>query len=346
MLLSWEARSMLSPVSPVKTYDYMKFTLILLLLLLPVKQADNELIKPKDLKEWVEFLSSDNMNGRQNGSKEMKVAAEWISSKFTEYGLKALIGNMVQDYSYTARSSQISERNVIGWIEGSDPVMKNEYIILSAHFDHVGVVHGASTDSICNGADDNAAGTSTLIGIAKYISDSGIKPGRSIIFCAFSGEENGMRGSRYFVKNLPVPAEKIIADMNFEMTGHSEELGKGKYYMTGCTFSNLDDIVKGYAAGYGLRLVDSIPVTNMLFNASDNVSFSKMSVADGISKGIPSGTFATSTLARYIHTPEDEAGLFDFENMAVLVNHFADVVLKLSREKKKVVWTDPQFTRP
>lgn len=324
----------------------MKFTFIILSLLLAGSQEGKEQIKPAELKEWVTFLSSDEMRGRQNGSKEMKIAAEWISSKFAEYGLKPLKGNMIQDYSYSARSTVINERNVIGWIEGSEPSLKKEYIVVSAHFDHVGVMHEAQPDSICNGADDNAAGTSTLIGIARYIRDSGIKPGRSIIFCAFSGEENGMRGSRYFVKSLPIQAESIIADMNFEMIGHSDELGKGKFYMTGCTLSNLDDIVKSYSGGYGPELIDTIPVTNMLFNASDNISFSKLSVTDGISKGIPSGTFATSTLASYLHTPADEAELFDFENMAVLVNHFAGVVLKLSEEKKKVIWTDPRFIRP
>ena len=83
-------------------------------------------------------------------------------------------------------------------IKGTDPLLKDQYIILSAHFDHVGVRKGSDTDSIYNGADDNAAGTCTLLGIAKTIKESGLKPGRTIVFAAFSGEEMGMRGSRLF----------------------------------------------------------------------------------------------------------------------------------------------------
>lgn len=324
----------------------MKTALLILFLVLPGFQVHDKYVRPQDLYDWVGFLSSDNMKGRQNGSAEMKVAAEWISAKFIEYGLRPMKGNLIQDYSYATRSSVINERNIVGWLEGADPSLKNEYLIISAHFDHVGMRKGIEADSICNGADDNAAGTATMIGIAKYIRESRIKPGRSIIFCAFSGEENGMRGSRNFASNLPVPAKSIIANMNFEMTGHSEELGRGKYYMTGCSFSNLDDIVKKYTAGSGLVLIDTIKMTDMLFNASDNASFSKMSLTDGITTGIPSGTFATSTLASYIHTPGDEIGLFDFENMAALVNHFGEVALRLSREKEKVIWTDSRYKRP
>jgi Zn-dependent M28 family amino/carboxypeptidase len=288
------------------------------------------------------------MKGRRNGSPEMKEAAEWISSKFGEYGIKYLDGHdsFIFDYSYNSRSAEINERNIIGLIEGSDPDLKNEILVLSAHFDHTGIRKGLSADSINNGADDNAAGTSTLIGIAKYIKESGVKPGRTIVFAAFSGEEDGIRGSRNFVFNLPFEAQRIYTNMNFEMTGHSEELGKGKYYMTGCPFSNLDDIIKSYITEPYIQLIDTIPITNMLFNSSDNIAFSRISVKDGVATGIPSGTFATSTLARYIHTPSDEAELFDFDNMALIVNHLAEVALKLSKEKKKVEWTDPKFKRP
>ncbi len=325
----------------------MKNVIFILLCLFPFNTG-KDLVTREDLKEWVLFLSSDEMRGRRNGSPEMLIAAEWISSKFREYDIRTLDGqnSFINNYSYSSRSVAINERNVIGMIEGTDPDLKDELLVLSAHFDHTGIRKGASADSINNGADDNAAGTSTLIGIAKYIKESGISPSRTIVFAAFSGEEDGMRGSRNFVSGLPFPAEKIYANLNFEMTGHSEELGKGKYYMTGCRFSNLDDIIKDYITDPGIRLIDTIPITEMLFNSSDNAAFSKMSVSDGVMTGIPSGTFATSTLAPYIHTPSDEADLFDFDNMAVIVNHFAEIVLKLSDEKKKIIWTDPKYRRP
>ena len=305
------------------------------------------LLKPDDLKILVKYLASDEMRGRANGSAEMKVAAEWISGRFKEYGLKPLLpdGSFIQNYTYQTREGSINERNVVGFIEGSDPELKDQYIVLSAHFDHMGVRSTGAADSIYNGADDNAAGTCTLIGIAKIFHDSGIKPGRSIIFAAFSGEENGIRGSRFFVANSPVPVKDFYVDLNFEMIGHSEYLGKNKYYMTGTNLSDLDEVIAQYDKGTGFQLIDTIQVARRLFFASDNIAFSRISVKDGITSGIPSGTFATTTMAPYIHSPSDEAALFDFENMAGLVNHFSDIVIRLSGSRTGINWTDPKFVR-
>jgi Zn-dependent M28 family amino/carboxypeptidase len=301
-----------------------------------------------ELKEWVSFLSSDQMKGRRNGSPEMKQAADWIEKKFLEAGLKPVdtTGNFIQEYSYMAKQGLVNERNVIGFIEGSDPELKNEYIIVSAHFDHIGIKKGNPVDSVYNGADDNASGTCTIAGIARNIKESGLKPGRSIIFAAFSGEESGMKGSGYFVSNCPVLVQKIYADLNFEMTGHSEGLGKRKYYMTGCSRSNLDNVITEYEKNSKYQLIDTLGITEMLFGASDNISFSRMSVQNGISTGVPSGTFATSTIPEYLHSVSDEASLFDFENMSEMVEHFTDVVLMLSNSKETVSWTDPNFVRP
>lgn len=312
------------------------------------KPNSKNTVTAEQLKEWVSFLASDQMKGRRNGSPEMKVAAEWIKDKFREEGLKPLLpdGEYIQNYTFTSRQAEVSERNVIGYIEGSDKNLKNEYIVLSAHFDHIGIRKGSLPDSIYNGADDNAAGTTTLIGIARAIKESGIAPSRSIIFAAFSGEEGGMRGSRYFVANSPVPVRSIYADVNFEMIGHSEYLGKNKFYMTGCLNSNLDDLVGEYDKNTGFQLIDTIKIAHVLFNSSDNIAFSRISINEGIITGIPSGTFATTTDARYIHQPSDEVGLFDFDNMAGLVNHFSGMVLWLSKCKSEVVWTDPKFIRP
>ena len=254
----------------------------------------------------------------------MKTAALWIGEKFREAGLKPLNNNseFIHDYTFVSRQGTVNEKNVIGYLEGSDPELKNEYIILSAHFDHIGVRKGIAADSIYNGADDNAAGTCTVIGIAKAIKDAGLKPGRSIIFAAFSGEEQGMRGSRNFVSNPPFPLSNFYANLNFEMTGHSEFLGKGKYYMTGCAKSNLDDLIKEYNRKTSFELIDTIEIAESLFNISDNISFSAISMADGIRSGIPSGTFATTTYSQYLHNVTDEADLFDYENMSELGKSF------------------------
>jgi hypothetical protein len=310
--------------------------------------SQHRAVTAENLKEWVSFLASDRMMGRRNGSPEMKEAAVWIAEKFREMGLEPIpfSAGFIHDYSYTSRQNAVNERNVVGLIEGSDPAVKGEYIVLSAHFDHIGIKRGSKPDSIYNGADDNAAGTATLIGIAKAFKESGIRPGRSIIFAAFSGEENGMRGSRNFVANSPVPLNKIFANINFEMIGHSGYLGKKKYYMTGCLMSNLDDLIRVYNKGTDFQLVDTIKLAHALFGSSDNIAFSRISTADGITTGIPSGTFATTTMAPHIHNVTDEVSLFDFENMADLVNHFSGLVQWLSGRKEEVVWTNQGFVKP
>jgi leucyl aminopeptidase len=300
-----------------------------------------------ELKEWITYLASDEMKGRANGSPEMKTAAYWIAGKFRENGVKPVSqdSDYIQNYSLTSRQQSIAERNVIGIIEGADPSLKDQCIVLSAHFDHIGIKSGLKPDSIRNGADDNASGICTLIGIARTISSLKMKPGRTILLAAFSGEEYGMRGSRYFVSNPPVPLKNIYADVNFEMTGHSEYLGKNKYYMTGCLNSNLDDLIGEYNRGKDFQLVDTISMANMLFYSSDNIAFSRISVTDGITLGIPSGTFATSALADYLHNVTDEAKLFDFDNMASLVSYFSNLVIWLSNSKSEIIWTDPKFSR-
>jgi len=310
--------------------------------------AQKAAVTSENLREWVSYLASDNMMGRRNGSPEMKIAADWIAEKFREMGLKPVVPSVdyIQNYTFTSRQNLVNERNVIGMLEGSDPSLKDEYIMLSAHFDHVGIRRGSKPDSIYNGADDNAAGIAAIIGIAKAIMESGRKPGRSIVFAAFSGEESGMRGSRNFVANSPIPLKKIYANLNFEMIGHSEYLGKKKYYMTGCLMSDLDDIIGEYNKNTAFQLVDTIKVAHFLFGSSDNIAFSRIATASGITTGIPSGTFATTTMAPHIHNVTDEVSLFDFDNMADLVNHFSGVVQWLSIRKEEVKWTDKSFVKP
>jgi hypothetical protein len=116
--------------------------------------------------------------------------------------------------------------------------------------------------------------------------------------------------------------------------------------MTGCQNSNLDDQLKEFSARKGYTLVDTIPIAEMLFNSSDNIAFSRIGVIDAITTGIPSGTFATTTMAPHIHNVTDEAKLFDFDNMTALVNHFTDAVLWLSNNRSEIVWSDSKRKRP
>jgi Zn-dependent M28 family amino/carboxypeptidase len=110
--------------------------------------------------------------------------------------------------------------NTIGILEGSDPVLRNEYLVFSAHMDHVGITPGLP-DSINNGADDNASGTTGVIELAEAFSRPGARPKRSIIFLTVSGEEKGLWGSRWFSEHPAVPLKQLVADINIDMIGRN-----------------------------------------------------------------------------------------------------------------------------
>jgi hypothetical protein len=116
--------------------------------------------------------------------------------------------------------SSLTAPNTIGILEGSDPRLKNEYIVYSAHMDHIGITPG-QVDSINNGADDDASGTAGVIELAEAFSRPGARPKRSLIFLTVSGEEKGLWGSDYFASNPPVPVKQIVADINIDMIGRN-----------------------------------------------------------------------------------------------------------------------------
>src|SRR5262249_5036012 len=132
-------------------------------------------------------------------------------------------------------------RNVIGLLRGSDPVLSDTYVMLSAHYDHVGMTD-AGEDRIFNGANDDASGVASLIEIASSLSALPSHPKRSILFVAFFGEELGLIGSQFYAKHPLVPLEKTIADLNLEQVGRTDATNgdmTGTASITGFDFSDL-----------------------------------------------------------------------------------------------------------
>lgn len=311
------------------------------------KQKKKYLVSAKEIESWVSYLASDEMRGRRNGSPEMKKAAKWLAERFKEYGLLPPPGqdNYFQEYEFSARRSggKIKERNVIGYIEGSDPELKDEYVVLTAHFDHIGIGRPVEGDSIYNGANDNAAGTSTLLGIAKTLNLSGKKPKRTVIFVSVSGEEMGMHGSRNYVKNPIFPLKKTFVNFNFEMTGHCTSLGRNKYVLTGPSFTNFDEVLSEFSKEKGWIYVDTVENMDGLFYASDNIAFANIERKANKTIGIPGHTFVTTTDENHIHRPHDEAKYFDYVNFEALVDFVTEAVLFLAETDKKIVWTSDRF---
>jgi hypothetical protein len=322
--------------------------LFLAILLFTVKAIaqENQDIKSDQLKTWCYYLAGDEMKGRMNGSPEMKLAAEYIAASFRESGLVPAIGDssFFQEYKIGRKNKEnVYERNVLGILEGSDPVLKNEWIVLSAHFDHVGIGKPVEGDSIYNGADDNATGTVTLMALAKILGQEQNRPKRSILFAAFSGEEMGLKGSRVFIENPPIPVDKIRLNLNFEMTGEYKTLGDKLFIMTGYKFTDFDDIVDEYNETAEWKKAVKMKSPDWLFFASDNASFAIKGDWQNMELNIPAFTLVTTDDLDLIHKVTDEPQFMDYENMASFVNYAAGLIRFLSGDPLKIHWNYSAF---
>ena len=116
-------------------------------------------------------------------------------------------------------------QNVVAVFEGSDPVLKNEYVALGAHYDHVGIGIPVNGDGIYNGADDDASGTTAMLAMAEALAKTNTRPKRSVLFVWHAGEEKGLWGSRYFTTYPTIPLDKIVTQLNMDMIGRSKKEG-------------------------------------------------------------------------------------------------------------------------
>lgn len=200
---------------------------------------------------------------------------------------------------------KIDGKNVVAWIEGSDPVLKNEYVLLSAHCDHVGVGSpDAEGDSIYNGARDNAVGTVAVLNAARYLAKNPSK--RSILIALWTAEEKGLLGSAYFANNPLVPLNQIVYNLNIDNAGYNDT---SLITVIGLGRTNADFLISEAAAEFGLTAKSDPSPEQGLYDRSDNVNFAR--------KGIPAPTFSLGFTAfddqinQYYHKAGDEVESFD-----------------------------------
>jgi len=191
-----------------------------------VASAESE-INSAYLRQTVFDLAADSMMGRDTRRPEIVQAARYIESEFSAAGLQSPpSGKMIQWWGayYAVADEPVHGPNVIGWIEGSDPVLSLEHVLFVAHFDHVppnSLFHG---DSILNGADDNASGTAGLLALAHAYGRLDETPARSLVFLAVSGEELGLLGSEAYVASPAFPLERLHAVVNLDMIGRGNRI--------------------------------------------------------------------------------------------------------------------------
>jgi Zn-dependent M28 family amino/carboxypeptidase len=260
----------------------------------------------KKLHHYVSALAHDSMQGRATGTSGMIKAADFISDEMKVIGLSPVAGNheYMQMFPVFIKGQNSFGYNVMGALQGDS--LKDEIVIISAHYDHIGLEPGNNKDSVYNGANDDASGVAAVLFLAAELKK--IKLQRTVVFIAFSGEEIGLSGSEYLVSTLDV--KKIIAVFNFEMLGRGNSA-----FLTGSRFGTVQEILNNQLftqnpALYGKRFFKNEPYQNQsLFSRSDNYSFAL--------KGIPAHTImVTPDYDQHYHKLTDEAETLDYELMA------------------------------
>lgn len=177
-----------------------------------------ETILAKDFVRHLGVMAADSMLGRGTPSRGLTLTAQYVADQFQAFGLAPLGDGGTWFQRFTVGSDTLTAPNTVGVLEGTDPKLKDEYIVFVAHMDHVGFHSGGDgSDSIYNGANDNASGTAGLVELAEAFTRPGARPRRSLIFVAVGGEEAGLLGSRYFVEHPPVPIDRFAAAINLDM---------------------------------------------------------------------------------------------------------------------------------
>jgi len=290
------------------------------------------------------FLASDALEGRGTPSRGLDIAAEFIASQFRAAGLEPL-GD--EPYFQTADWNKINPRrdknaapaapakvrNVVGILRGSDPVLKDTYILVTAHYDHVGMKPGEG-DGIFNGANDDGSGTVSVIELAKAFAANKERPKRSIVFMTVFGEEHGLVGSRYYGANPLVPIEKTVAGINIEQVGRtddSEGPQQRAFAVTGYDFSDVGEILKKAGDQTGIKVWKHPVNSDKYFAHSDN-----QALAD---QGIPAHTVSVAYAFPDYHGAGDHWDKIDYENMAAVDRTVALAIWNIANSSEAPKWS-------
>jgi len=273
----------------------------------------------KRIMKHIEYLASEELKGRGLGTPELDAAADYIANKFKEYGLQPMDKSYFQKFAHTfADKGEMQMKNVIGIIPGTDEKLKDSPVVLSAHYDHLGLgwpdVRKGNTGKIHFGADDNASGVSILLEVAKSMAKT-IRPKRTIIFVAFTAEEAGLIGSRYFVSQLKKHYKgDVIANVNLDTDGR---LFDGKLIVINSSSAKEWKFVfmgTDYTTGVKTELITQD------LDASDQVAF--------IEKGIPAVQLFTGANEDY-HRPSDTYDKIDGPGLVKVATVTKEVVVYL-----------------
>lgn len=307
------------------------FTFIIALVILPSTNAFSQ-NSIERIKKDVYVLASDSLMGRGAGTIFGDKASQYIYSRFIENGLKPI---------YQIIREGTTQKNVYCVIEGSDSILRNEFIILGAHYDHLGYRIKGNDTIIYNGADDNASGTSLILELGRKINENKEKFKRSIVLIAFDSEETGLNGSDYFANSQEKYNDIIISHntklmMSLDMVGFLKTSKELKIVGVGL-IDNYSQYFKNSSLNDKYK-VNFKAFDKSIFTGSDHDSFLK--------NNIPSFYVSTGLKSPY-HKPEDDAQLIDYEGINDISNFFYESLLNFANaEKIKPSGKNPKVKKP
>jgi hypothetical protein len=225
---------------------------------------------------------------------------------------------------------QVKLRNVVGVLRGSDPTLKHTYVMLTSHYDHLGIRNG----DIYNGANDDGSGTVSVIEIATSLAAQKTRPKRSMVFMTFFGEELGLVGSRYYGKHPLFPIKDTVADINLEQIGRTDDSEGPRVNaanLTGFDYSTVTQTLQRAGAKVGVKLVRHPKNSDLYFAHSDN-----QSLADA---GVPAHTLSVAYAFPDYHGKDDDWQKIDYENMARIDRMVALGLLAIANDRTAPKWT-------
>lgn len=309
------------------------------------QQKGLDVINKENAEAYIGFLASDDLEGREAGFHGGRIAGEYIVSNLKTMGISPLLETYYQPFEAYNKERQkrgrfqvhpdsiailkqgvhqkLSMRNILGKIEGKNP---NEYVIIGAHYDHLGVDPMLEGDQIYNGADDNASGVSAVLQIAKAFLATGEKPERTVIFAFWDGEEKGLLGSKYFVQNFP-GIKKVKGYLNFDMIGRNNNEAKPTHVVYFYTEAHpvFGDWLKNDIKKYNLNLTPDYRPWDKPVGGSDNASFALLD--------IPVIWYHTDGHPDY-HMPSDHADKINWDKVVDITKASFLNMWNLANEKK------------
>ena len=309
----------------------------------PIERALNT-INRSSAEATINFLASDELQGREAGFHGSRVTSEYIVSLLQWMGVSPLADSYFQPFDAYRKERQkkgrlevhpdsiaklkqevhqkLTMRNVLGMIPGKNT---KEYVIVGAHFDHLGIDPALDGDQIYNGADDNASGVSAVLQIARAFLASGQQPERNVIVAFWDGEEKGLLGSKYFVQTCPFLSQ-IKGYLNFDMIGRNNKPQQPKqvvYFYT-AAHPGFGDWLKEDIRKYGLQLEPDYRAWENPIGGSDNGSFAKV--------GIPIIWYHTDGHPDY-HQPSDHADRLNWDKIVEITKASFLNMWKMANEK-------------